>query len=219
MRRGVRSGTMAVLAVLILAGCMAPVRRPPVVGPGPAHMPDASSGQDGQTPGMQPSAECTLPRWQMSGRVAVSNGRQGGSGRIDWQQGGGQVHVQFSAPVTRQSWVLDIDADGGTLQGVAGGPRRGEDPAALLHEVTGWEIPVTALGCWLRGVPAPEETQGEARVLREETGVPQQIEQAGWVVTYGGWVSVGRNRLPARIEAVRGQDRVRLVVDHWQLEE
>src|SRR5688500_19532061 len=33
------------------------------------------------------------PDWSLQGRVALSNGRDGGSGRIDWQQQGGRYTV------------------------------------------------------------------------------------------------------------------------------
>ncbi|SHE27074.1 lipoprotein insertase outer membrane protein LolB [Thermomonas hydrothermalis] len=164
--------------------------------------------------------DCLAPVWQLSGRVALANGRQGGSGRIDWAQGGGAVQLQVTAPVTRQGWQLTVDAQGATLSGLDGGPRQDSDPQRLLREAVGWDVPLAALGCWLRGAPAGEAEFGPARVIEGRDRLPQRIEQAGWVVDYAGWVSAPAEALPlpTRIEARRGEARVRLLVDHWGAE-
>ena len=160
---------------------------------------------------------CAAPEWSMTGRVALSNGKDGGSGRLEWTQSDGKVRIGLTAPVTRQGWVLEVDADGATLQGVPDGPVQGADAAALLRDRTGWDIPVTGLGCWVRGAWASEAAFGEARVAYGADGSVQRIDQAGWIIEYAEWRldAVSGVELPARITALRGENRVRLVVDRW----
>lgn len=157
--------------------------------------------------------------WDMTGRVALSNGRQGGSGRIEWRGdvGGLEYVVSLSAPVTRQSWRLSGDADGATLDGLEGGPRSGADAAVLLREATGWDIPVRALSAWMVGARAPAEF-GTATLDFGADGKLAGLAQDGWTVRYDDWRSDGFaavNAMPGRIEATRGEARVRLVVDDW----
>ncbi|GHC08095.1 outer-membrane lipoprotein LolB [Thermomonas carbonis] len=161
--------------------------------------------------------DCTSPAWAMTGRVALSNGKHGGSGRITWSQSAGKARIELTAPVTRQGWALDVDAEGATLHGVPDGPVRGADAAALLRERTGWDIPVAGLGCWVRGAWANEAAFGAASVGYGEDGRVQLIEQAGWTIDYADWKldAASGVDLPARITALRNTDRVRLVVDHW----
>jgi len=92
------------------------------------------------------------PRWGLEGRIALSNGRQGGSGRLDWQQDGDRYVVALSAPVTRQSWRVVGEPGTVRLEGLDGGPRVGSDASDLLREATGWDIPVAAssTGCAAR---------------------------------------------------------------------
>ena len=160
---------------------------------------------------------CAAPEWAMTGRVALSNGKDGGSGRLEWSQSAGKVRIGLSAPVTRQGWVLEVDAGGATLLGVPDGPVHGADAAALLLDRTGWDIPVTGLGCWVRGAWASEGAFGQARVGYGADGSVQRIDQAGWVIEYADWRldAVSGVELPARISAQRGENRVRLVVDRW----
>ena len=160
---------------------------------------------------------CDMPAWALSGRVALSNGKDGGSGRIEWRQGAGRTEVTLSAPVTRQSWTLTADATGVMLEGVPAGPLRGDDAGQLLRQATGWEIPVAALGCWLRGAPAVVDAMGAANSV---FGIDQRllrIEQGGWIIDYANWQRDAASgvELPTRINAEQASNRVRLVVDRW----
>jgi len=149
----------------------------------------------------------------------VSNGRQGGSGRIDWQQSGERYTVSLSAPVTRQSWRLSGDDTGGRLEGIEGGPREASDVEALLGETTGWNIPVRALADWVRGVGADPDRFGEAQVVYGAGNRPVRLTQAGWTIDFAQWqpeaAAASGPVLPARLTASQGEAKVRLIVDEW----
>lgn len=203
-----RAGTWAVCvaAVLLLGGCVsAPVREPVAVDPVAAAQADAD--------------RAAMQAWSLAGRVAVSGGQHGGSGRLDWRQRGDRYELTLSAPVTRQSWRLAGDSHWARLDGVEGGPREGPDAGVLLRQATGWEIPVHALVDWVRGVAAPEPMHGPARVRHGAGNLPERLEQAGWAIEYRDWFQAGPDRpaLPRRIQASHGDARVRLVVDGWTL--
>ncbi len=212
-------GLAALAAGLALAGCQAFPARTDAVLADPALISRAQVllAQREAALGLSPGAACDGPAWGLSGRAALSNGREGGSGRIDWRQGGGATEVVLSAPVTRQSWTLAAGPGGASLDGVPNGPLRGNDASRLLHETTGWHIPVGALGCWLRGARADARAHGEATVAFGPDLRPVRLEQAGWTVEFSDWIegAAGGQALPGRIQAQRGEDRVRLLVDRW----
>ncbi|MCD9086081.1 lipoprotein insertase outer membrane protein LolB [Stenotrophomonas sp. SY1] len=157
------------------------------------------------------------PDWVLQGRVAISKGRNGGNGRIDWHQQSGQYQVSLAAPVTRQSWQLS----GGPgqpvrLDGLEGGPRSGDDAGQVLLQAIGWEIPVEQLQDWVRGLPA-EQAGAPDHLGFDAEGRPRVLRQFGWQVDYLDWypAEAGRPALPRRIEAVSGDAKVRLIVDAW----
>lgn len=160
------------------------------------------------------------PQWSFQGRVAVSKGKNGGNGRIDWQQQALAYVVELSAPVTRQSWKLSGDShnEAGRLEGLDGGPREGEDAQQVLLEATGWDIPVNQLPAWVRGLPADDAEPAE-QLDRDAEGRPRRVRQMGWEIQYLDWYPAQADRpaLPRRIEAVNGDAKVRLLVDHWVL--
>ena len=205
---------LAALLPAMLAACAS---LPPAGAPSASSDPALDAAQHAREAALGlADGECAAPAWSLAGRVALSNGKDGGSGRIDWTQGDGRIEVGLSAPVTRQGWRLQTGPDGAALHGVPNGPLHDADPGRLLHGATGWDIPVAALGCWLRGARAA----GPAAVAYGADGLPARIEQAGWTIEYANWqADPGAGlALPGRIQAQRGQDRVRLVVDRWGAE-
>lgn len=162
-----------------------------------------------------------LPAYGFSGRVAMSNGRDGGSGRIDWRQAGDAFEVSLAAPVTRQSWQLRGGPAGARIDGLAGGPREGADVGALLWEATGFDIPVVALAAWATGTRADAAVSGEAQVEYTADGQLARLRQDGWIIDYLDWQPApadGAPALPLRINAERDTARVRLIVDAWTLD-
>ncbi len=162
-----------------------------------------------------------LPALAFSGRVALANGRNGGTGRIEWRQSGDRYEVTLSAPVSRQSWRLRGDGASATIEGIQGGPRSDTDVARLLREATGLDIPVGALAAWAGGARADEAVFGPARLAFASDGRLARIEQDGWTIDYLGWREEhpGEGQpslpLPDRINAVRGEAKVRLAIDAW----
>lgn len=206
---------LALATLLVLAGCStlsAPQRR-------------IDGGVVAQVAAPERQAELVRqqwlrahPDWTFQGRVAIAKGRSGGSGRVDWRQHGEHYQVQLSAPVTRQSWLLDGDVvtGAGRLDGVAGGTRAGDDAERVLLEATGWQVPVNQLPAWVRG----QYDQDAAAIGFAADGRPRRLQAQGWVVDFLDWYppqADGRPALPRRIEARNGDATVRLVLDHWEV--
>ena len=205
MRRLSRSIGAGLSLCLALSACVVPKTREALpADPVQARANDARRG--------------ALAEWSLSGRIAVSTGDRGGSGRIDWRQEAGRYTISLSAPVTRQSWQLSGNDRGARLEGIAGGPREDADVEQLLLSATGWNIPVRALQDWVRGIPAPVQEFGpEKRVY--DGSLPSSLEQAGWVIEYQEWLPAGMDQpqLPRRIVARNGDASVKLVLDEWSL--
>ena len=200
------------MAVLLAACAPARIVREPLPTLSAQELAAAQSEQQAHE-----TAVAATPDWSLQGRVALSNGRNGGSGGIEWSQRGAGYEVALSAPVTRQSWRLTGDAGSARIEGLEGGPRSGADAQALLRETTGWEIPVAALSAWVRGARADEAAFGPAILSFGADRRLARLEQGGWTVDYSAWQSAdaGATALPTRLNAERGQARVRLVVDRW----
>jgi outer membrane lipoprotein LolB len=176
--------------------------------PGPRVLRDAAPG-DPDAPRRE-----ALATWQVTGRIAVSDGRDGGSGRIDWRQDGAAYDITVTAPVAGGSWRLSGDAALAQLDGIDAEPRRDRDAESLLLRELGWHLPVTRIVAWLRGVPGQP---GEAGIDAGPDGLPRALREAGWQVEYRAWTEVDGLALPRRLVARRPPFEVRIAVDRWVL--
>jgi outer membrane lipoprotein LolB len=185
-------------AAALIAGCAA---RPPQ--PGDAV---ALSTQEARESTLRAQSD-----WALQGRLAVSNGKDGGNGQLSWQQQGEQIAFEMRAPVSRQTWRLSAAPGEALLEGLDGGPRRGTDAEALLRSELGWTLPLADLASWVRGLRG----EGRARIEFDPDGLPRLIEQRGWLIEYRGWDRSVQPPLPSRVFARRDTQRVRLAIERW----
>ncbi len=151
--------------------------------------------------------------WSLAARLAVSGGGEGGSGRLLWtQQNVERYRFDVQAPVTRQTWRLDVEPGSARLEGLEAGVREGTDPAELLAREVGWVLPLANLASWVRGSRAA----GQATIEFAADGLPTQIVQQDWVIDYRDWFRDQSPPLPKKIFAQKGERKVRLVIERWQ---
>ena len=193
-----RIARASLLLVLVLAGCAAPRIKPDA---------DLLARQDARERALH--AQST---WQLQGRLGVSDGRDGGSGSLQWRQDGAAFDFSMHAPVTGKTWVLRGDAHHAQLQGLREQTVEGDSAAALLERELGWHVPVAELTSWVRGARAG----GEARIEFRGDGLPAVIEQDSWKIEYPDYDNAHQPPLPRRIFASRGDYRVRLSVSQWR---
>jgi len=191
------SRLLAGLLTLLLAACAPMAQRPLLVG-------------DEAVQGAREVELARHPSWSFTGRLAVSQGNNGGNARIEWRQNGPDFDIQLSAPITRQSWRLRQAAGKVSLEGLDGGLREGADAEAMLQEATGWRIPLAAMAAWIRGARAP----GASDLSFDQHGLPATIRQDGWAVEYRGWFAA-TPALPEKVFARQGTASVRVVVESW----
>jgi outer membrane lipoprotein LolB len=148
--------------------------------------------------------------------ISVSDGRDGGSGDLTWQQRGESYSFTVRAPVTGKTWKLSGDARQARLEGVDEQPIRGAEPERLLRERLGWDVPLAALGSWVRGLRAPGR---RADVQYDAQNLPAVVVQDGWKIEYRDWFADSQPPMPRRLFAARGNARVRMAIEHWSFDD
>lgn len=192
---------LAAIGIMLLAGCVTSPTR---------HLPANTQMLVAQELREQALAQHT--RWTLEGRLGVSDGRDSGSGSLQWHQDGAVFRFTVHAPVTGKTWVLSGDTQGAELEGLRDAAVRGGNPAELLLREVGWQVPFTQLVDWVRAARAP----GTAQVQFDAQGLPAQIEQDGWTIRYGDYDPAQSPPLPRRVFASKGEQRVRLAIRRWQ---
>jgi outer membrane lipoprotein LolB len=154
-------------------------------------------------------------RWSFEGRLAVSNGKDSGSGRIHWQQDGEFFSISLRAPISGQSWLLSGDSSHAQLEGVRPYAVLGTSARELLHRELGWELPVGEMTAWLfgRGFGA------KALLEHEPSGTLALVNDEGWNIAYRNWQQIEGIAVPSRIVAKNAPYQVRLAIQSWNLKQ
>lgn len=194
---------VALVGVLILLSACSPATHRPVV----------SSGVISAVQLQREAWLAERPYWSFTGRIAVSDEGDGGSGRIEWVQNESDFQISLQAPVTRRSWRLVGEPGLARLEGLEGGPFYSDDAGQLLREHLGWTVPLADLADWVRGL----RTRSGGQMDYTADGVPAQLEQDGWLIEYREFEAAGAVLMPVRVFASRGSQRIRLKVDTWTL--
>ena len=151
--------------------------------------------------------------WTVRARLGVSDGRDSGSGSLEWTQDGDVFRFSMHAPVTGKTWVLSGNARHAVLEGLREQAVEGDNATELLQRELGWHVPIAQLAEWARGMRAP----GAARVTFRSDGLPASIEQSGWKVDYLDYDESQSPPLPTKVFASKGNYKVRLAIRAWTL--
>ncbi len=154
-----------------------------------------------------------LQSWSLTARLGLSDGEQSGSGRLDWSQAPTQTRMNFVGALGRGAWRLSVDPGVAVLE-LPEDRFEGHDVNDLLAQTVGWELPVTALVWWVRGLPSPD---GPFRAEQAADDRLQRLEQFGWAIEYDAYRQAGDLLLPRKLTATRGEHTVKMVVRRWTL--
>lgn len=196
-----RLATGALLCGVLLAAC---ATRPPVAAP------DAFQ---------QAALLHEMPAYTLEGRVAVKAGEEGWQASVRWRQRESVSEVRLSGPFGAGALQLRFDVSGLTLVTSRGETFQGEQATQLLRQQLGFDPPLAELRHWLLAEPAPGEPA--ANMEAGGNGRPATLQQQDWQLSFEDYRAqpLGRTvvQMPRRMVAVRGDVRLRLVVDRWKL--
>lgn len=155
----------------------------------------------------------TITSFEASGKVSFTHGKQGGNASFEWNQ----IHNHYSILLVGALGIaaVRINNDG---KEVCLTTSRGEKflaPTAeqLIKQTLGWDIPVTPLVYWLRGIPAPGKSPSRAMLDKYDHLV--LLEQQGWKITYQSYMNVNGVELPQKISLEHGRVKVRFIFKKW----
>jgi len=155
--------------------------------------------------------------WNITGRVAVNTGNNGGNADLFWQQRDEQDYdIKLVAPFGSGSSLIQARADGVLLSTSDGQQVYEPDIDSLLAHVDDMHFPVSGLRYWIRGIPSP---RSPAKLLSWNTeGRLNLLQQDGWRVQLRSYKQVGPYLLPNKVFISRPDDEdidVRLVIRQW----
>ncbi|MGH8400555.1 MAG: lipoprotein insertase outer membrane protein LolB [Gammaproteobacteria bacterium] len=186
----------------MLAGCAS------VPGTAPAGPPDEAAWQSRRTSLTQ------LDDWTMQGRVGMVNGKDGGSGSMDWQQHGAQLQFDFHGPFGAGALDIRGDADALHVKSSRGDDFITTDPERDFTRLMHVPLPVLSMRYWVIGLPAPDAAFDKQV---DAGGRLVNLVQSGWHVSYLTYAEFGGHDLPTRLLIQRDAVRIKLAIEEWHL--
>lgn len=150
--------------------------------------------------------------FELRGRIAVSDGEGGGSGRFEWRQRGRSTSLQFLAPVSARNWRLEVQPGQALLIESNGAIRVADSAEDLLERELHWRLPADALRFWVLGMRAPgADSQAELG----SDGQLAWLRQGDWEIRYLSFDDRHSPPLPRKLYARNGEHQVRISVREW----
>src|SRR5574337_734668 len=143
-------------------------------------------------------------RFELVGRLAVSDGERAASVGLEWRHGATDEWL-FVSPLGQVVARIEADARGAALYTGAPEPVRAASAQELLGQVLGIAPPIDGVEAWVQAVPRPG-----ARVRRlDEVGRPASVADAGWIIDYQEYLGPEPDARPRRLEASWGDARLK----------
>jgi len=160
-----------------------------------------------------------LQRWTINGRISVQTEYDGGQADYTWQQHNSTDYdIRLQAPMGAGTTMISGRVDGVNLKTSSGDELFDTDVDKLMQSLNGWQIPVSGMHYWVKGLPAPE-SQHEVTEWNAN-GLPQVMLQDGWRIEFRKYKSIVGKILPGKLFISRlGEEEVdvRLIIRQWSL--
>ena len=187
---------------LLLVGCAGLGPQESVEGPGNAEDWKAHKAQISEIDG-----------WQINGKIGIRGPQNSGSGTLFWLQRQDYFDIRLSGPLGRGATRLTGRPDAVALEVAGQGRFEAQSPEALVESQLGWQLPVSNLLWWVRGLPAPDS---RSRISIDSSGRLANLQQDDWDVQYLGYTDEDGYALPTRIKLAGRDLQITLVVKDWQ---
>ncbi|MCY4265812.1 MAG: lipoprotein insertase outer membrane protein LolB [Gammaproteobacteria bacterium] len=147
-----------------------------------------------------------MQSWQLRGRVNVRYNNKSYTPRIQWQQNGLNFSLRLWGTFNTGNTIVKGSPDVVTLE-QGDTVLHADSPEQLILEQLGYELPVSYLRYWVRGLPDPSS---QAELEFNEMNQLVRLQQEDWIVTYADLRQYGTLSMPRRVEVIRPVDAVRL---------
>lgn len=156
----------------------------------------------------------SLSEWEFTGSINVRDAEEAHSSRIRWRQNNELYRINLWG--TFNIGATEVNGKPGEVRIEQEGeePIITDTPEQLLYDRIGYELPVTELNFWIKGIPAPGPSQELSFADNQQL---LSFVQAGWRVDYLGYTNFGQQTLPTRIRVHKPPLRLDLIRLNWTL--
>ncbi len=156
-----------------------------------------------------------LQNWNMNAVVAVRThpGNEGGSANLQWHQQNKDYTILLFGSLGLNLIKLSNQQGHILLETANGTKITAPTVEKLLMQQTGWQLPVSNLYYWIRGLPVPYQP---AHKQFDQYFHLVRLNQQGWTVTFLRYTTVNHIDLPTKILLENWRIKVKINIRQWQ---
>ncbi len=155
-----------------------------------------------------------IHNWNLNGKIGVRTAKDSGSASVTWQQSQGSYNVSLMGPLGAGAMTLKGRPGAVTLTTSDGKHYSAASPEQLLAQHWGYQLPVSYLNYWIRGIPSPSSP---ASTHFDQYNRMSYLTQAGWNVQYLGYSKTSMGDLPNQMSITSPSMKVKIIVNSWQV--
>lgn len=155
-----------------------------------------------------------VKKWTIRGKVSMQAPQDSGTASVNWQQTGNQYHIRLFGPIGAGQLQLSGDPHQVSMTTAKRETVTAATPEQLLHQYAGWDMPVSNLHYWIRGLPNPQQ---DGTIQLDTYEHLQSLQQQGWTIHYQQYTSVKGIDLPTKIDLSKDQVKIRIVISKWEI--
>jgi len=158
----------------------------------------------------------SLTSWDITASTSLTTEDDSYSLSLFWHQHNDQYTMRFDAPFT--TGVLRVRGHNGFSEITVDNKKtiRGVTPEDLIAEVTQFNIPVTGLRQWIRGIP---HKNSAFELAIKANGDTKNIQQDGWLIEFEDWelfdIDQQSYRLPSNIKLSQDKLNIHISPSSW----
>jgi outer membrane lipoprotein LolB len=134
-----------------------------------------------------------ITSWEFTGSINVRDSNDSQSSRIRWRQNNEAYTINLWGTFNVGATQIDGRPGEVSISQQGRDPVNTDSPEELLYQELGYELPVTELNYWIKGIPAPGL---RADMQFGDNDQLMQFFQAGWQINYMAYTNFGTETLP-----------------------
>jgi outer membrane lipoprotein LolB len=153
-----------------------------------------------------------VEHFDLTGRISVRNNERGEFGNLRWIRTAQDEYITLFSPLGQT--LAEISRAQGQEAVLRSGNeiRRAASLEILVREILGAEVPIADLAFWIQG----KSTLQAEIAARDSSGRPERLSYADWQVSIEDYRGIGAAVVAGRISAVKGDTKVKVIIDEWK---
>lgn len=153
-----------------------------------------------------------LHDWQINGYIYMQTPQKNFTAFLNWKQQQNNYIIYLSGPLGIGTVKINGKPNKFTLQTADGKKFTAKTPEQLLKQQLGWQLPISSLYYWVRGIPVPRKhSTNYLDNYNHLTGLHQQ----GWQIYFTNYIRVSNIDLPSVIMLHYPGWNAKIIVNKW----